>query len=271
MDKAEKQKAIIGAVVLGLIVIGLLLWYMATHQPGTLPPPIPGSGTEIPEGAFRKETITDNGQYYDAKATYPAETPLKATVGAEIDQIIVMSLKAFAESQIASFKENSGLATLTPEDIAMFGLGEDRKYELDLDFEVSQSPTTVTFVYTIYQDTLGAHPNTYFRTFTYSKANGESVHLDDLFTGNYLERLSEISRKELAVSIARDTQAEADTDYIASGTLPIADSFQNFALKDDTFILIFPPYQVGPYVLGVRTVEIPLTDLTDTLAPEYQP
>lgn len=270
MEKADKQKAIIGAVVLGLIVIGLLLWYMATHQPGTLPPPYTPPSEQLPEGAFRKETLTDNGQYYDATATYPAETPLKATAGAEADAAAVVALKTFAESQIASFKENSGVATLTPEDIQMFGLNEGRKYTLDMDFEVSQSPKTVSFVYTIFQDTMGAHPNTYYRTFTFNLKTGAEVHLDDLFTGNYLERLSEISRKDLAESIAKDTEAEPDTDYIASGTLPIADSFQNFALKDNSFILIFPPYQVGPYVLGVRTVEIPLSEIQDILSPEYQ-
>lgn len=267
MDTAQKQKALIGAVLLGIIVIGLLLWYMATHEPKVV---TPVGETPTTPGTYEKKTLTDNGQYYDAQASYPAQTPLLATAGAEADQAAVYLMKSFAETQIEAFKERSGFDAFTAEDITMMGLDQGRKYSLDIDFETSTSPSTVTFVYTIYEDTLGAHPNGYFRTFTFNTKTGAGVHLDDLFQGPYLERLSEIARAKLAVSIAKASGGEANIEYIESGTLPIADSFQNFALKDDTFVLIFPPYQVGPYALGVQMVEIPMSELGDILTAEYK-
>ena len=62
-----------------------------------------------------------------------------------------------------------------------------------------------------------------------------------------------------------------DAKYIASGTMPIEDSFQNFAVDNDTLLMIFPPYQVGPYVYGTITDPIPLSDLKDILSAEYRP
>jgi hypothetical protein len=62
-----------------------------------------------------------------------------------------------------------------------------------------------------------------------------------------------------------------DKDYIASGTLPIDDAFQNFAIDNDTLLMIFPPYQVGPYVYGTVTDPIPLSALKDIIDPEYRP
>lgn len=269
MDTAQKRNAIIGAAVLGLIVIGLVVWYMASNPPKPLPivdAPVPGlQGT-----ADEKLTITDTGMYFDAEASYPASTPLLASAGAEANAGAVALMKDFVESEITRFKENNNVESLSGEDIEMFGLNDGRKYALGIDYDVTESPKTVTYVYTNYQDTLGAHPNAYYRTFTFSKETGALVTLDALFTGNYLDRLSQIARTELPQTISSLTGAPADMEYIESGTMPLADSFQNFALEGDTFVLIFPPYQVGPYALGTQVVEISLSELSDILAAEYK-
>lgn len=270
MNTTEKRNALIGAVVLGLIIIGLALWYMASNPPK--PSPIGQMpAQEIPEGAYEKKVIADEGDYYTAYAAYPGNTPLMATAGAEADQRVVAKLTAFAEERIAEFKTNSGVLNLTQEDIEMMGLGADRKYAFEMDFDVSESPKAITYVYTIYEDTGGAHPNGYYRTFSFDKATGAEITLSTLFTGNYLARLSEISRAKLPAIISEKSGAPADMEYLESGTTPTAESFQNFALQGDLLVLIFPPYQVGPYALGTQFVEIPLTDIADILAPAYRP
>jgi hypothetical protein len=212
----------------------------------------------------------DEGQYHTAVAAYPAETPLRETAGAQADATVVASLKAFGEEEIRAFKENSGLESLTQEDIEMLGFDQGRKYALELDFEVSESPKTLSYVYTIYADTLGAHPNGYYRTFTFDKSTGKEISLNDLFTGSYLQRLSEISRQELPGIISAKTGYEANLEYIEMGTTANIENFQNFALQGNNLVLIFPPYQVGPYALGPQFLEIPLTEISDILIPAYR-
>lgn len=270
MDTAQKRTAIIGAAVLGLIVIGLIVWYMASNPPKPLPiGEIPAPGT-IDEVTGQKKVVTDQGTYFEAEVAYPSTTPLRASAGAEVDAAAVALMQDFAVGEIDRFKENTNVAGLSEEEIEMFGLNDGRKYALGIDYSMTTSPKTVSYVYTIYQDTLGAHPNAYYRTFTFDSKTGALVTLDTLFTGNYLERLSQIARAELPRIISELTGAEADLEYIESGTLPIYDSFQNFAIEGSTFVLIFPPYQVGPYALGTQVVEIPLSQLSDVLNPAYQ-
>jgi len=270
MNTVDKQKALIGAVVLGLIILGLALWYMANTPPKPLPiGQIPQE--QVPEGAFRKEVVADEGQHHAAIAAYPAETPLRNTAGAEADQRAVSTLKAYAEGQIARFKADTQVESLSAEDISMMGLGGDRRYAFQADFEVSESPKALSYVYTLYEDTMGAHPNAYYKTFSFDKATGAEITPATLFTGAYLGRLSEIARRELPAIIAEKSGAEANMEYLMDGTTPIPDNFQHFALQDDMLVLIFPPYQVGPYALGTQFVEVPLSEIADILQPAYRP
>lgn len=268
MDPAQKKTAVIGAIVLVFIIAVLALWYMSSHEPKPLPiGEIPT--TPVP-GTYEKKTVRDSGEYYDAEVSYPAGTPLQATAGRDADAEAVQSMKVFAEGQIAAFKERAGIDTLTQADIEMIGLGKDRKYALGIDYEVKESPATLSYIYTLYEDTLGAHPNAYLRTFTFNKKTGEEIHLDEILSGDYLTRLSTLSRQKLAASIKAQSGYEPNMEYIESGTQPFADSFQNFYLEADALVLLFPPYQVGPYALGLQEAKIPKTELGAMLNAEYR-
>lgn len=271
MSDAEKRNALIGAAVLGVIVIGLALWYMATHQPRVVTPNGETPQATTTPTSYEKKTITKSDRFFDAEVSYPAATPLRVSAGATADANAVASMKTFAEGQIEAFKERSGFDQFTQEDIDMLGFNQGRKYALDIDYTTAQSPWTVSYVFTIYEDTMGAHPNGYLRTYTFNKKTGEALGLDDLFTGPYLDRLSELSRAKLKASISAVSGGDADVDYINSGTLPIADSFQNFYLEGDTFVLVFPPYQVGPYALGIQEARIPMMELSGFLKSSYLP
>ncbi len=128
-------------------------------------------------------------------------------------------------------------------------------------------------MYQIYEDTLGAHPNGYYRTFTYDLQTGQEVTLQDLFLPSipYLERLSDRARADLPAIIKQMSGGdEGDPSMLADGTSPTADNFQWFYIDSTNLVLIFPPYQVGPYSLGTVTDTIPLAQLADSLKVEYQ-
>lgn len=212
--------------------------------------------------------IDEHAAYYDITTTYPGGTSLKVTAGATADAKAVAILKGFIENEIERFKENGNFANFTPEDIKMQGLDQGRKYILDVEYKTYSSAHTVSYVFTLMQDTLGAHPNTYYRTFTFSKATGGGLVLADVFSGDYLTTLSKLSRAKLPAIIANRESvkvSEIDTDMLSAGTTPDEDNFQTFYLDGKNFVLLFPPYQIGPYVLGVVTLPILLSDLLGIL------
>lgn len=270
MSMNNKHRALWAVGVLLLVFLGILVWYLWSHSvpralaPGNIatssPPTVVGEPLHI----------VDNGQYYEINAAYPSATPLHNSAGAEADREAVSAMRTFAQNSVNTFKESAET------DLPGMDFAQGRKYEMDIDYKLYESPKTVSYVYTIYQDTFGAHPNTYYRTFTFDRMSGEALELGDLFASGapYLERLSERTRADLPKIMAKMgeiTPAEVDTDYINSGTLPIADSFNNFVIEGPNLLMIFPPYQVGPYVYGTIEVPIPLSSLSTILNLKYRP
>jgi hypothetical protein len=265
------KKTLIGLIIAAVVVLGLVLWYMATHP---APAYAPEGQSAQPGVSAEPEQLTDSGEYYEVEASYPSATPLRASAGAEADARAVASMKAFIESEIADFKKNN-VDTITPDLVEMMDLGGDRKFALDVEYEMHESPATISYLFQIYADTGGAHPNTYYRTFTFDKGTGAELALKDLFApgAGYLAKLSSVSRAQLPVIIASREQVsveEVDTSMLTEGTKPDAASFQTFFVDGSDLVLVFPPYQVGPYVLGTVLLPVPLASLSDLLAPAYR-
>lgn len=259
----SRIKHFLPAIILILIVLGLVVWYMIavpapTHTFGTPPTPV----------ASEPAKVSEDATYYTVDATYPTSTSLEGAA----NQAAVASMKSFVEQEIAKFKDNGNFASLTKDDVQMLGLDE-RKYALGIEYKMYESASTLSYVFQMYTDTGGAHPNTYYRTFTFNKESGDALELGDVFVSNapYLETLSTQARNTLPGMIATMESvsvSEVDTEYIKSGTLPEEDSFQNFYFEGTNLVLLFPPYQIGPYVLGMITLPIATNELKD-LKPEY--
>lgn len=264
----DRIKYFLPAAILLVIVLGGVVWYMMST-----PAPTPNFGTDTPVAPAEPITVTDEATYYTVTALYPSETPLKTSAGTRADQAAVSAMKTFVEQEIARFKDNGNFANLSHDDVQMLGL-DQRKYELGIEYKTYASNATLTYVYQMYMDTGGAHPNAFYRTFTFDSKTGVQLTMHDLFAENapYLETLSSFSRSKLPAFIAERggvSVSEVDTDYINSGTMPVEDAFQNFYFKDGNLVLIFPPYQIGPYVLGMIELPIPTSELPG-LKTEYK-
>lgn len=259
----------LSAAALIFLIVAFTAWFMATHKaPRPYGSPEEDVATITPE-ALPPQVFEEHGQYFDVKATYPGETALKATAGEDADAKAVRAMETFVDETVADFKKQGDFANLTPEDIQIMGLSDDRKESLAIAYEERSGDATVTYVYTLYMDTLGAHPNTFYRTFTFDTASGKELAIQDLFIprSDYLKRLSAIAEFELSKSLGEF----ADLDYIRQGVVADAINFQSFAIEEDDLILIFPPYQVAPYAAGTQNVSIPLSQIKDILKPEYVP
>ena len=271
----NKHHAVWGVIALLIAFLGILVWRMIDPTPRAFAP-IDETATTTPAVPSEPIHIKESGRFYEIDAAYPSATPLRASAGAEADQAAVSLMRAFEENTIEAFKEANGLEGMTAEEFASYAFGRDMKYAMTVEYTLYESPTTLSYVYLIYQDTLGAHPNIYYRTFTFDRATGENIHLDELFAPGtpYLERLSSRTRTDLPAIMAHRAETTPDTidrENINSGTLPIADAFQNFVVDGATLRIIFPPYQVGAYAFGTLEVPIPLNDLRDILDPKYRP
>lgn len=218
--------------------------------------------------------ITDNQQYYTIEAHYPTTTSLATSAGASADQAAVALMAADVQSTVESFKTESGVASITPADAATMGLGADRKYALDVEYIATSSPSVASYIFTIYYDTLGAHPNGTYLTENFDAKTGTRIAITDLFnsgTDVYTE-LSQLARAQLPAIIAAQegtTPDQIDPSMMNDGTTAAAQNFQWFYVANGDLVLIFPPYQVGPYALGTVLLPIPLSSLPN-VKPAYQ-
>ncbi len=258
-----------GAAGLILALLIFALWYMATHKAPAPYVLLENVATTTAPVIVPPQSVEEHAQYYDVDAVYPGETSLKASAGAPADAEAISSMKSFIENMVADFKREGNFANLTPEDIQMLGFSDGRKESLGIEYKEYAGAATVSFVFSIYLDTLGAHPNAFYRTFTFNAESGAELAIGDLFIprSDYLKRLSAIARFDLAKALGD----MADIDYINQGTTPEVTTFQSFAIDGGNLVLIFPPYQVAAYAAGTQTVTIPLTQLKDILKPTYQP
>src|SRR3989344_6541864 len=154
-----------GVALLVLIILAVGFGFGASKSGTGVPLPQEQhvlAGTKMADGSY---TYSENADYYTVEAAYPATQPL-------VEQALA--------SRIAEFKRSGDFANLTAEDIKIQGLSPDRKYALDMQYKAYAGSGYVSYLYSIYEDTLGAHPNGYYLTFVFDK-NGDMVTLGQLF------------------------------------------------------------------------------------------
>lgn len=264
----NKHWAVIGALIFIIVFLGLALAYAFLRQPPA-PSPAVSATPAAPAGGAGPQSLSERGQYYDVSASYPGSTPLLQSAGAAADAAAVSAMKSFVRQQIADFK-STNVANLTAEQITADGLDQGQTFSLQMSYKQYQGTGTVSYVYTIDADTLGAHPNEYFRTFVFDAGTGKLLALGDLFSSSgYLTRLSTLARADLPALIAAQAGSSADTQFMTQGTAPSAENFQSWYVDGSDLVLVFPPYQVGPYALGTVMDRIALTRLGSALKAPY--
>lgn len=179
-------------------------------------------------------------------------------------------------------------------DPAKFPEFANRQLQLLVDFElVATTPDFASVRETGMADTGGAHPLPIDATFVYDAAAQRMITLDDLFADPAQARakLSEFTRTSLKKKImARAPQPgegspEAIHEWrtnalqmIDEGTKPTIQDFTNFIVRAGTaknatsagITVVFPPYQVAPYVYGAQIVDVPPRVFSPYLKPQYR-
>ncbi len=251
-----KKKILIGGVALILLGAGLIA------LSGAFKPQTPTTATTplLPAGGY-----VEHAAYDDIAANYATSTPLKGSANAAA----VEAMQQFVASTIAQFKKDGNFASITPAEAEQMGLGAGRKATLQITYLIASSAHTASYIFSTYEDTLGAHGNLFFHTFTFDTTTGRQLALGDLFLpgSDYLAKLSELARAQLPSIIGSGMVSEQMLDQ---GTTPEDKSFSNFFIDNGDLVILFAPYAVAPYAAGPQTLRIPLSDLSSLLKPEYR-
>lgn len=253
-----QKNTLVGAAVV-LVVLAGLIFYAAT-KPAPAKAPGTAAAVTLPEGSY-----VEHAPYYDIAANYATSTPLSGTA----NTAAVEAMKKFVADTIGQFKTDGNFANLTSEDIKMMGFDQGRKEKLQIMYLIASSRHTVSYIFTVYEDTLGAHGNSFFKTFTFNTGNGAALPLSSLFfTGaRYLDTLSLMSRSKLPDVIGKDA---TNAQMLNAGTTPDDKNFENFFLDNQELVILFAPYQVAPYAAGPQTLRIPLSELSSILKSDYR-
>ncbi len=163
-------------------------------------------------------------------------------------------------------------------------------YDLSLQFTgLVDSPSVVAVAVDGSSYTGGAHGNPLVARFVWLPKPGHLLTAQQLFpTANAWQLISDASREQLATSLSqrldaddlegaeRAQQMQSSSKMLDAGTAPKAENFAQFEPVMDVggriraLRFVFPPNQVGPYVDGTRSVDIPARVLLPILAPEYR-
>lgn len=115
-----------------------------------------------------------------------------------------------------------------------------------------------------------AHPNNYNFSFNYDLKKNREIKLSDLFKGDYLNKLSQISIDEIS-KIKKEYAPDYDPkndDMLIWGTGPDEKNFKAFNITKEFFQITFPTYQAASYAEGPQTVEIPYSRLKEIIIPD---
>lgn len=270
MDLKHKHWALIIVGILVAALAAIATWYMLGTE--KVIAPTSSTATSSPPTATTTAAashITEHAKYYDIDMAYPSATPLSADANAKA----VASMRTAMQGTADQFVKDGNFANLTQKDIQMMGL-DQRKESLGAEYKMYTGSHTVSYVFAIYSDTLGAHPNTVYQTFTFDTQTGVQLGLGDLFTNaNYLTELSTIANQKLPSILADREQTDVgqvDTDYIAQGSAAKPENYQDWYMNGSNLVIVFAPYQVGPYALGTIEMPIPISSISALLKTQYR-
>lgn len=201
------------------------------------------------------------------------------------EQVLSKAMHAYAD------KQKQSVLQAMP-DLKKYPELADRQMQLKISWTVSsRMPRLVSVRGQGMADTGGAHPRPIEKSFVFDTRANRIIQLGDLFADTDQARrvLATIARKDLEQKLLKQAPGENEAtaaarkewitnmrDMIAQGTQAEASNFAHFTVlagagdKASGIELIFPPYQVAPYVYGTQTVDVGVDAFADLLKPEWR-
>ena len=254
----------------------LLLALLAACERGTNPPvpdaQVPSAPVEAPDAVSLQDVVETRPDYIvgisfpQSAAKYPG---------------LAQALKTYADAARGELMQAvSGWKGQKP----------TAPYDLSLQFTgLVDTPDIVAVAADGSSYTGGAHGNPLVARFVWLPKMQQMLTAQALFpAADAWQVISDVSREQLATSMTqrldaddvegteRASQLQSSVRMINDGTAPKAGNFAQFEPVMDVggriraLRFVFPPYQVGPYVDGTRSVDIPARVLLPIMAAEYK-
>jgi len=134
---------------------------------------------------------------------------------------------------------------------------------LNVSYEVTgANKDFISILFTFFEYTGGAHPNTLTESFNYDLNRNAPVNLADLFApnSNYLQVISDYAIKELKKLETADNADE--------GAGPKLENFHSWNITFAGLRITFDRYQVGAYAAGEHEVVVPYSVLKPIINPD---
>jgi hypothetical protein len=246
--------------IAALLIIAGAAWWLWTQGP-SMPEAIVAE--HVLRGTVNEDrnyVYTEKMPYYTVEAEWPEKVPLPT---AEASAKAGLTIEKGLKERIDEFKKNGNFENLTDEDVRIQGLGEGRTYALTMEYTDYVWEGGHSYAYTVYEDTLGAHPNVYYVTFVFD-LEGNQVKLENILASNpnWLEELSLLVSNDVSAQYRTRTGADDLTGLLyPEGLAPDSKNFQNWVVHGDDLLILIPPYQVAAYAVGTFEVRIPLANL----------
>jgi hypothetical protein len=218
----------------------------------------------VPAAWAQDDACLQKGGMWDAAQQKCVQA---ATIDIKMDYPLSVLQYEFATQAVDQFFQVQRQQFLMPLSDPMFYYSPG-PLSLYIDYEEYPYSDTITGLkFNISTYSGGAHPFSFFQTFTFDLANQRVLTLDDLFLpgSNPLTVIGPLVEQSLLTQLGDMT--DADWIHTGTGTDPI--NYQNWILTPGTLTFYFPPYQVAAYAVGPQTVSLPLADLSAILAPDF--
>ncbi len=189
----------------------------------------------------------------------------QAAINARMEELSQQYIQEYREIAAAIEKEYQNYKKETGTEAATFVTHYRQS------FDVSVATQRVIFFDLERSIYTGGTGISYVIGYIFDRASGAELAIPDLFVDEtYLERLAELSRAALAERLRREELA-SDLDWVADGTAPTAENFDNILFREDgTFLVRFDKYQVAAGVEGVVEIALEVDAIADLLKPEMR-
>jgi hypothetical protein len=200
------------------------------------------------------------------KLRYEIETALPQLAGADSAQAQTFNqtVASFVSTRTGEFKKSvDEMAREAPVAVKQGEKSSLPPNSLDVGYEViAANKDFISILFSFFEYTGGAHPNTTTSSFNYDLNRDTVVKLADLFVpnSNYLKVISDYSVKELK---------KLDTvSYAEEGAGPKLENFHSWNITPAGLKITFDRYQVGAYAVGEHEVVIPYSVLKPIIKPD---
>ncbi|MCU0399620.1 MAG: DUF3298 and DUF4163 domain-containing protein, partial [Algoriphagus sp.] len=127
----------------------------------------------------------------------------------------------------------------------------------------NESDNIVSIIFEQYNYTGGAHPNSSVAFLNFEKKSGEYLSIDRLVLD--LAKVTQLAEQKFRHfhEVREGVSLEDDGRFF----LPESGFFlaNAMGLKDDSFYIVYIPYEIGPYVLGYTELKFTKEELGDAV------